>query len=136
MHHLSSLTGAACYAEIGSRIPESGGGYTYLYRTLGAGLGCLSIIRTLLAALPSTLAVVARTTADYTIALAFRDGCGDPPVVLLKLTAILVIRKYKRPRGLDALLGHLLVKRIPVTYQLSSTKSPEYFHGKSKVDTR
>ncbi len=42
----------------------------------------------------------------------------------------------KRPRGLDDLLGHLLVKRIPVTYQLSSTKIPKYFHGKSKVDTR
>ncbi len=32
----------------------------------------------------------------------------------------------KRPRGLDALLGHLLVKIIPVMFQLSSTKIPEY----------
>ncbi len=37
---------------------------------------------------------------------------------------------YKRPRGLDALLGHLLVKRIPVTFQLSSTKIPEYLSQK------
>ncbi len=44
--------------------------------------------------------------------------------------------KNKRPRGLDALLGHLLVKTTPVTYQPSSTKIPKYFHGKSKVDTR
>ena len=36
----------------------------------------------------------------------------------------------KRPRGLCALLGHLLVKRIPVTYQLSSTKIPEYLTQK------
>ncbi len=34
----------------------------------------------------------------------------------------------KRPRGLDALLGHFLVKRIPVTYQLSSTNIPKYLH--------
>ena len=31
----------------------------------------------------------------------------------------------KRPRGLDALLGHLIVKRIPVMNKLSSTKLPE-----------
>ena len=36
----------------------------------------------------------------------------------------------KRPRGLDTLLGHLLVKRIPVTFQLSSTKIPEYLSQK------
>ncbi len=35
-------------------------------------------------------------------------------------------KKNKRPRGLDVLLGHLLVKIIPVTYQLSSTKIPKY----------
>ncbi len=33
--------------------------------------------------------------------------------------------KKKRPRGLGALLGHLLVKRIPVMYKLGSTKIPE-----------
>ncbi len=31
----------------------------------------------------------------------------------------------KKPRGPDDLLGHLLVKRIPVIYKLSSTKLPE-----------
>ncbi len=41
----------------------------------------------------------------------------------------------KRPRGLDALLGHLLVKRIPVTFQLINTKIPEYL-SQIKVDTR
>ncbi len=30
----------------------------------------------------------------------------------------------KRPRGLDPLLGHLVVKRIPVMYKHSSTNSP------------
>ncbi len=36
----------------------------------------------------------------------------------------------KRPRGIDTLLGHLLVKRIPVTFHLSSTKIPEYLSQK------
>ena len=36
----------------------------------------------------------------------------------------------KRPRGLDALLGHLLYKRIPVRCKLSSTKIPEYLDQK------
>ncbi len=38
--------------------------------------------------------------------------------------------RYKRPRGFDALLGHLLGKTIPVTFQLSSTKIPEYLSQK------
>ncbi len=36
----------------------------------------------------------------------------------------------KTPRGLDALPDHLLVKRIPVMYKLSSTKIPEYLSQK------
>ena len=41
--------------------------------------------------------------------------------------------RKKRPRVLDVLLGHFLVKRVPVTYQLSSIKDPWIFQ--SKVDT-
>ncbi len=32
----------------------------------------------------------------------------------------------ERPRGLDVLLGHLLVKRIPEIYKLSTTKISQY----------
>ena len=39
-----------------------------------------------------------------------------------------------RPRGLDAVLGHLLAKRMPVMHKLSSTKDTWIFN--SKVDTR
>ncbi len=49
---------------------------------------------------------------------------------LPKLCAYSLHRTDKRPRGLDALLGHLLVKRIPVTFQLCSTKIPEYLSQK------
>ena len=38
----------------------------------------------------------------------------------------------QEPRGLDDLLGQLLVKRIPVTFQLSNTKNPEYLSQKSR----
>ena len=36
----------------------------------------------------------------------------------------------KRPRGLDALLDHLLVKRMPVMLKLSSTEITEYLTQK------
>ena len=36
----------------------------------------------------------------------------------------------KRPMGLYALLGHLLVKRMPVMFKLSSTKISEYLTQK------
>ncbi len=42
----------------------------------------------------------------------------------------LAFKTDKRHRGLDALLGHLLVKRIPVMCNLSSTKVPEYLSQK------
>ncbi len=48
--------------------------------------------------------------------------------------------KNKRPRGLDTLLGHMLVKRVPIMYKLSSTKIPEYLsqswiQGRQKLET-
>ena len=39
-------------------------------------------------------------------------------------------KNNKRPSGLEALLGHLLANRIPVTYQFSSIKIPEYLSQK------
>ena len=40
------------------------------------------------------------------------------------------VNENKRPRGLDVLLGHLLVKRMPVRFKLSSTKIAEYLSQK------
>ena len=46
--------------------------------------------------------------------------------LILCSSLITGIVQNKRPRGLDALLGHLLVKKIPEMYKLSTTKIPEY----------
>ncbi len=72
--------------------PESGGVYNYLYHSLGSAPAFICVLTVALATAPSAMAVLALTTADYTLALAFRDDCGPPPDVLLKLAAILVIR--------------------------------------------
>ncbi len=53
-----------------------------------------------------------------------------PPVIAKKGKKVSKVQELninnKKPMGLDVLLGHLLVKRIPVMYQLSSTKISEY----------
>ncbi len=59
-------------------------------------------------------------------------------LIIFFLIILLAVRKStdltkminKRPRGLDDLLGHLLIKRKPVMFQLSSTKVPEYLSQK------
>ncbi len=79
-----------------------------------------------------SIAVVCSTSRQLPWLLGAR-GPGSIPDCVIPVTKDI---KNKRPRGLDALLGHLLVKRIPVTYQLSSTKIPKYFPVKSKVDAR
>ncbi len=48
---------------------------------------------------------------------------------------IQTVQENKRPRGLDALLGHLLVKGIPVMYELSSTKILEQVTVESTLYT-
>ncbi len=54
---------------------------------------------------------------------------------MYRITSIkLNVKWNKRPRGLNDLLDHLLVKRMPVMHKLSSAKIPEEFN--SKVDTR
>ncbi len=51
----------------------------------------------------------------------FRSTAGH-----FRVTGHVATNDSQEAQGLDVLLGHLLVKRIPVMYKLSSTKIPEY----------
>lgn len=60
-----ALAGAFCYAELGTRLPRSGGEFVYLNAGFGPGLAFLFGWCSLVFAGPASVAAVARTFADY-----------------------------------------------------------------------
>ena len=85
--------GALCYAELGTIIKESGADYTYLFVAYGSTVSySFSWVNNLLV-MPASLTVIAMTCAQYTLALIFNDQCGDPPTLVVKLLAALILSK-------------------------------------------
>jgi amino acid transporter len=64
-----SLVGAACYAELASTYPRSGGDYVYLTRAFGPLLGFLFGWAQLTVILTGSIGMMAYVFADYTVAL-------------------------------------------------------------------
>lgn len=88
-----SIAVGACYAELGTRTPSSGGEYAMITHTLGRTLGWLTFVLTaaLLVVIPP---IIALGTADYLSAIANLDRATTGAVVMLlaTLTAILDVR--------------------------------------------
>lgn len=64
-----ALAGAVCYAELGTRLPRSGGEFVYLNAAFGPGLAFLFGWCNLVFAGPASIAAVSRTFADYAATL-------------------------------------------------------------------
>lgn len=60
-----ALAGAVCYAELGTRLPRSGGEFVYLNAAFGPALAFLFGWCNLVFAGPASIAAVSRTFADY-----------------------------------------------------------------------
>jgi amino acid transporter len=90
---LVSVAVGACYAELGTRTPSSGGEYAMVTHTLGRTLGWLTFTLTaaLLVVIPP---VIALGTADYLASVADLDRATTGAVVMLlaTCTAILDVR--------------------------------------------
>jgi len=88
-----SIAVGACYAELGTRTPSSGGEYAMITHTLGRTLGWLTFVLTavLLVIIPP---IIALGTADYLSSIAHLDRATTGAVVMLLATgtAILDIR--------------------------------------------
>jgi amino acid transporter len=88
-----SLCVGACYAELGTRTPSSGGEYAMVTHTLGRSLGWLTFALNgaLLVIIPP---VIALGTADYLASIAHLDRATTGAVVMLvaAATAILDLR--------------------------------------------
>jgi len=88
-----SIAVGACYAELGTRTPSSGGEYAMVTHTIGRTLGWLTFALTavLLVIIPP---IIALGTADYLSSIAHLDRATTGAVVMLlaTCTAILDVR--------------------------------------------
>lgn len=87
---LVSVAVGACYAELGTRTPSSGGEYAMVTHTIGRTLGWLTFALTaaLLVVIPP---VIALGTADYLSAVADLDRSVTGAVVMLLATCTAVL---------------------------------------------
>lgn len=87
---LVSVAVGACYAELGTRTPSSGGEYAMVRHTIGRTLGWLTFVLTaaLLVVIPP---VIALGTADYLSAVADLDRSVTGAVVMLLATCTAVL---------------------------------------------
>jgi amino acid transporter len=85
-----SIAVGACYAELGTRTPSSGGEYAMVTHTIGRTLGWLTFAMTaaLLVVIPP---VIALGTADYLSSVADLDRATTGAVVMLLATCTAVL---------------------------------------------
>jgi len=93
---LLATCGALCYGALALRLPESGGEYAYLRRTLHPFAGVLAGLVSLLAGFAAPLALAARTLEVYGSRLLGIDTPGLPWVA----SAVLVLAAALHSRGL------------------------------------
>lgn len=85
-----SVAVGACYAELGTRTPSSGGEYAMITHTLGRTMGWLTFALTaaLLVVIPP---IIALGTADYLVSIMTFDRAAAGAVVMLLATAIAIL---------------------------------------------
>ncbi|XP_068090965.1 solute carrier family 7 member 13-like [Hyperolius riggenbachi] len=86
---LISITGALCYAELGTTFPSSGGEFFYIKRSLGPIPAFIFLWTATIFLRPAIITVQALMFAEYTIQ-PFFPGCPSPEAIK-KIAAIAVI---------------------------------------------
>lgn len=77
-----ALIGAVCFAELGARRPEAGGGYVYLRETFGPVFGFLYGWKLLLVSATGAIAALAIIFARYTVDLVALSPSWVTPVAV------------------------------------------------------
>jgi amino acid transporter len=89
---LLALTGALCYAELGTMIPSSGGEHPYLVRAYGSLPAFLFSWTGITVSRPASIAIISVICAEYVGRLIHFSRPGDAvSQALIKVIAIIVI---------------------------------------------
>ncbi|KAJ3188812.1 hypothetical protein HDU85_004526 [Gaertneriomyces sp. JEL0708] len=107
---LLALTGAVCYADLGTSIPSSGGEHAYLERAFGSlpaflfGWTGATITR------PASIAIITVVCAEYIARMLLHGGSAssEPPAWLIKALACLCIAVLTGVNCYSAKLGALV----------------------------
>ena len=86
---LLALLGCACYAELGTMIPESGGEYSYILRVYGKIPAYLYSWTFCLVINSGGMAIISLVTGQYAMKPFYIDG--NPPDILSKSVAVFVL---------------------------------------------
>lgn len=86
---MSRLTGALCYAELGTLITKSGAEYSYILESFGGLLAFLFSWISVFVLKPAMLAIICLTLSEYVVQPFFL-GC-TPEASVIKLITIFFI---------------------------------------------
>ena len=88
-----ALLGALCYTELGLTVQESGAEYTYVMAAFGELPAFIIMWANLVGVIPSSMAIVALTCANYMIHPFLGPDCPTSEA-FLKIVAILCMGEY------------------------------------------
>ncbi|XP_053191385.1 b(0,+)-type amino acid transporter 1 isoform X2 [Scomber japonicus] len=87
---LLAMLGGLCYAELGTVIPESGGEFIYILRTVGKMVAFNFVFSFIIVMRPASATGIALSFAEYVVA-PFYNGCTPPQLVLKCVAAGVII---------------------------------------------
>lgn len=87
---LLALLAGLCYVELGALIPESGGEYIYLLRTVGRVLAFMFFFSFFMVMRPASATAIALSLSEYVLA-PFHSGCSPPPLLLKSVAAVAIL---------------------------------------------
>lgn len=89
-----ALIGALCFAELGARRPEAGGGYVYLREAFGPLFGFLYGWKVAFITATGAIAALAITFADYAVNLFDLGGIWSLPIAVAAIVFLSGINYY------------------------------------------
>ena len=91
---ITIISGALCYAELGTMIPKSGGEHAYLNEVYGPPIAFLFAWTAIIVLKPSALAIISLSFGEYVVQPFYEGSECGPPTSATKIVAVLCVGKF------------------------------------------